>query len=253
MIKGILIDLSGTVHIGDRAIPGAVEAIRRLQREEIPFRFVTNTSRKTRRMLHEDLLRMGFEVPSEHIFTAPLAVLRYLEQHGLRPYLLIHPNLAPEFANLPQNDPNAVVVGFAQHAFTYAALNQAFQLLKKGAPLLATGRTRYFQGRESLELDAGPFVTALEYAAENEAIVLGKPSREFFLSSVCELGCRAEEVVMVGDDAVSDVGGALAAGLSAILVQSGKYRPGDEEKTGRPGAVPALDIGAAVERIMAGL
>ena len=250
MIKGILIDLSGTVHIGDRPIPGALEAIRRLQREEIPFRFVTNTSRKTRLMLHEDLQRMGFEVPAEHIFTAPLAVRSYLEQHGLRPYLLIHPDLAPEFVHLPQNDPNAVVVGFAQHAFTYAALNQAFQLLKKGAPLLATGRTRYFQGRENLELDAGPFVTSLEYAAETDAIILGKPSREFFLSSVKELGCRPEEVVMVGDDAVSDVGGALAAGLSAILVQTGKYRPGDEATICSPGAMSVRDIGAAVENIL---
>ena len=203
-------------------------------------------------MLHEGLQRLGFDVPAAHIFTAPLAVRRYLEAHALRPYLLIHPNLAPEFADLPQEEPNAVVLGFAQQSFTYESLNRAFRLLKNGAPLLATGRTRYFQGRENLELDAGPFVTSLEYAAETDAIILGKPSREFFLSSVKELGCRPEEVVMVGDDAVSDVGGALAAGLSAILVQTGKYRPSDEERTGRPEAAPARDIYAAVERIMAG-
>src|SRR5512144_1243566 len=119
MIKGILIDLSGTVHIDDRAVPGAVEAIRRLQRNNVPFRFVTNTSRKTRQMLHEDLLRLGFEVPATHIYTAPLAVRRYLEEHALRPFLLIHPNLTPEFADIPQENPTAVVIGFAQHAFTY--------------------------------------------------------------------------------------------------------------------------------------
>lgn len=207
MIKGILIDLSGTVHIGDRAIPGALEAIRRLRQKGIPFRFVTNTSRKTRQMLHQDLMRLGCRVPVEEIFTAPLAVRRYLELHGLRPYLLIHPNLAPEFADLPQHDPDAVVVGFAQHAFTYAALNGAFQLLHNGAPLLATGKTRYFQGETGLELDAGPFVTALEYAAGTTALILGKPSPQFFLGAVAELGCRPEETVMIGDDAASDVGG----------------------------------------------
>ncbi len=253
MIKGILIDLSGTVHIGDRAIAGAAEAIRRIQRERIPFRFVTNTSRKTRQMLHEDLLRFGFEVPAAHIFTAPLAVRRYLEQHALRPFLLIHPNLAPEFADLPQEDPTAVVVGFAQHTFTYANLNQAFQLLKNGRPLLATGKTRYFQGTDSLDLDAGPFVTALEYAAETEALVLGKPSPRFFLGAVAELGCRPDEVIMVGDDAVSDVGGGLAAGLRGILVQTGKYRPGDEGKTGYADAILVPDIGAAVDKILAGM
>lgn len=251
MIKGILIDLSGTLHIGDRPVPGAVEAIRRLQRAEIPFRFVTNTSRMTRAMLRESLQRLGCDVPAAHIFTAPLAVRRYLEAHALRPYLLIHPNLAPEFADLPQDEPTAVVVGFAQQAFTYERLNRAFRLLRHGAPLLATGMTRYFQGKDGLELDAGPFVTALEYAAETEALVLGKPSPRFFEEAVTELGCRPEEAVMVGDDAVSDVGGALAAGLSAVLVQTGKYRPGDEAKIERPGALLAADVGAALEEIVA--
>jgi HAD superfamily hydrolase (TIGR01458 family) len=252
MIKGVLIDLSGTVHIGDRAIPGAAAAVQRLQRAGIPFRFVTNTSRKTRRMLHGELLRLGFEVPAGHIFTAPLAVRRYLEQHALRPFLLVHPHLIPEFADLPQENPSAVVIGFAQHAFTYASLNRAFQLLKDGRLLLATGKTRYFQGTDGLDLDAGPFVAALEYAAETEALVLGKPSSQFFLGAVEELGCRPDETIMVGDDAVSDVGGALAAGLRGMLVQTGKYRPGDEGKTGSPGAVPVRDIVAAVEQILAG-
>ncbi|HKZ18146.1 MAG TPA: TIGR01458 family HAD-type hydrolase [Geobacteraceae bacterium] len=252
MIKGILIDLSGTVHVGDQVIPGATEAIRLLQRKGMPFRFVTNTSRETRGMLHQEVTNFGLDVPVEHVFTAPLAVRRYLEEQRLRPFLLIHPNLAPDFADLPQDDPNVVVVGFAKHAFTYEAMNRAFRLLKQGAPLLAVGRTRYYQAEDGLDLDAGPFVAALEYAAETEALVLGKPSRQFFLAAVKELGCRPEEAVMVGDDAISDAGGALEAGLSAILVQTGKYRPGDEEKIGHPGVMVEKDVGAALERILAG-
>ena len=183
MIRGVLIDLSGTVHIGDAPIPGALEAIRLLRAEGIPFRFVTNTSRKTRAMLHADLADIGLDVPEEHIFTAPMAVRRYLERHRLRPCLLVHPNLVPEFDALPQDDPDTVVVGYAQDAFTYEALNHAFRLLKRGARLLATGRTRYFEGMNGLQLDAGPFVCALEYAAETQALVLGKPSTEFFLDA----------------------------------------------------------------------
>ncbi len=252
MIKGILIDLSGTIHIGDQALPGAVEAIRRLRETGVPFRFVTNTSRKTRAMLHHDLQRLGVDVPVGHLFTAPLAVRRYLEENGLRPFLLVHPNLVEEFDGLPCEEPNAVVVGFAQHAFTYAALNRAFHLLMQGAPLLATGKTRYFEGSGGLELDAGPFVTALEYAAGSEAFVLGKPSAAFFLNAVGELGCRPEEVVMVGDDVVSDVGAAIGAGLAGILVQTGKYRPGDENRSVHPGIHLTRDIGEALEMALAG-
>lgn len=252
MIRGVLIDLSGTIHIGDRSIPGAVEAVRRLQKEGLPFRFVTNTSRTTKALLHRDLMRLGIEVPATYLFTAPLAVRRYLESNGLRPYLLVHPDLVDEFADLPQQNPDAVVVGFAQHAFTYAAMNRAFQLLNSGAALLATGKTRYFEGAHGFELDAGPFVTALEYAAGRDAVVLGKPSPQFFLTAVADLGCRPEEVVMVGDDPVSDVGAAVEAGLLGILVQTGKYRLGDEERVCSPEATLARDIGAAVEMILAG-
>ncbi len=252
MIKGLLIDLSGTVHVGKKAVLGALEAVMRLQREGMPFRFVTNTSRETRGMLHQELIELGLDVPVEYLFTAPMAVRRYLEQERLRPFFLINPKLEPDFAGLPRDDPNAVVVGFAQHAFTYANMNTAFRLLKQGAPLIAVGMTRYYQAEDGLDLDAGPFVTALEYAAETRALVLGKPSRRFFLSAVEELGGPPEETVMIGDDADSDGCGALAAGLSSILVQTGKYRPGDEEKAGCAGIITAADIGAAVEMILSG-
>ncbi len=252
MIKGLLIDLSGTIHVGKNAIPGALEAVRRLQRERVPFRFVTNTSRETRAMLHRELIELGLDVPAEYLFTAPLAVRRYLEQERLRPFLLINPNLEPDFAGLNRDDPNVVVVGYARHAFTYASMNRAFRLLMEGAPLIAIGKTRYYQAEDGLDLDTGPFVAALEYAADTRALVMGKPSRQFFLAAADELGCRPAETVMIGDDADSDGCGALAAGLSAVLVRTGKYRPGDEEKAGCKGIVTAEDFGAAVEIILAG-
>jgi HAD superfamily hydrolase (TIGR01458 family) len=249
MIKGVLLDLSGTLHVGDRPIPGAVSAVRRLEESGVMLRFVTNTSRKTRKMLHEDLCRMGFAMPQEHIFTGALAVRRYLEQHRLRPHLLVHRNLVAEFAGLDQENPDAVVVGYAEDGFTFHNMNRAFRYLKAGARLLATGRTRYFEGTDGLVLDAGPFIAALEYAAETTALVLGKPSADFFAAAAAELGLLPSECVMVGDDAESDIAGAMRAGLHGVLVQTGKYRNGDEEKIPEE-AMLAKDIGAAVEGIL---
>jgi HAD superfamily hydrolase (TIGR01458 family) len=248
MIKGILLDLSGTLHVEDQPLPGALEAVARLQRQGFPLRFVTNTSRKSRSMLHRQLMAMGFAIPLEQLVTAPLAVRRYLENHQLRPHLLIHPNLEEEFADLPRNDPDAVVIGYAENAFTYAALNAAFRLLREGARLLATGKNRYFQGKDGLMLDSGPFVRALEEAAETEAIVLGKPSTDFFQAAVADLGCRPQEVVMIGDDAGSDIAGAIAAGLQGILVKTGKYRPGDEQLL-PPSASLAEDVAGALGQV----
>jgi ribonucleotide monophosphatase NagD (HAD superfamily) len=56
--------------------------------------------------------------------------------------------------------------------------------------------------------------------------VVGKPSAAFFRLALEDLGIEAAHVVMIGDDARSDVGGAQAAGLRGILVRTGKFREG---------------------------
>ncbi len=248
----VFIDLSGTLHVGRQPLPGAIEAVARLRREGFRVRFVSNTSSKGRRRLLAVLQEIGFDIAYDELFTAPLVVHRYLQRHKLKPYLLVHPDLMEEFADLPQQDPDAVVVGCALDHFTYANLNRAFQLLNRGARLIATGRTACFEGRDGLQLDAGPFVAALEYAAGIEALVLGKPSPGFFEAAGEEFSCPGDRITMIGDDAASDVGGAMEAGMRGILVQTGKYRAGDEAKIGRPGAIVVPDMAAAVDRILSG-
>jgi len=174
----------------------------------------------------------------------------YLEKKRLSPYLLVHPDLETEFSGLISAEPNAVLVGDAAHAFTYENMNAAFRLLLEGAPLLAMGVNRYFLEVDKFILDAGPFVAALEYATGTQATVLGKPSREFYREAVASLGCDPGETVMVGDDVEADVIGAIEAGLEALLVRTGKYRAGDEQKLAGKAACVA-DIGEAVERILA--
>ncbi|MEZ4485497.1 MAG: TIGR01458 family HAD-type hydrolase [Syntrophotaleaceae bacterium] len=252
MARCVFIDLSGTLHVGRTPLPGAIEAVARLRREGYRVRFVSNTSSKSRRYLQQVLGEIGFDIALEELFTAPLVVRRYLVRHRLRPYLLVHPDLVEEFADLPLQDPNAVVVGCALEHFTYANLNQAFRLLKQGARLLATGRTACFEGRDGLQLDAGPFVAALEYAAGTEALVLGKPAADFFAAAREEFSCPLERVTMIGDDARSDVGAAVRAGMRGILVRTGKYRPGDEALIGHADALVVADMAEAVERILAG-
>lgn len=251
MIAGVLLDLSGVVYVGDKLLPGAKEALRRLHDAAIPVRFVTNTTRSTRQAIIERLSRMGQSVDPDALFTAPVAAHAYIESHGLSPHLLIHPCLESEFADLPDNEPDAVLVGDAGEGFNYQNLNTAFRHLMNGARLLSMGDNRYFQETEGLSLDIGPFVAALEYATGTKATVLGKPAAEFFCAALAGLGCRADEAVMVGDDAVADVDGALTAGLQGVLVKTGKYRPGDEDMIQSAGAQVVDDIGAAVDWILA--
>jgi ribonucleotide monophosphatase NagD (HAD superfamily) len=93
---------------------------------------------------------------------------------------------------------------------------------------LALQKNRCWRTREGLSLDAGPFVAALEYASGKRATIAGKPEEGFFRLALEDMGLEPKEVALVGDDAGSDVAGARSAGLTGILVRTGKYRPGAE-------------------------
>lgn len=247
--RGVLLDLDGVLYVGRKPLPGAAEAMVRLRAAGIPLGFITNTTRRSRRVIRADLQAMEFVVAEAELFTPARAARDWIAARALSPYLLIHPGLAEDFAGLTADGEDAVVIGDAGEGFTYAPLNRAFRLLMRGVPLLALATNKYFREADGLSLDAGPFVAALEYASGAHARLFGKPAREFFHAVVATLNCRPQEAVMIGDDVEADVNGAIAAGLAAILVRTGKYRPEDEQRVD-PRALVVDDIGAAVDRIL---
>ena len=132
-----------------------------------------------------------------------------------------------------------MVVGDLGRGWDFATLNRAFRLLMGDAapPLVALGLTRYWRADDGLRLDAGPFVRALEHAAGRAAVVLGKPDPAFYGAAVEDLDLEPGQVVMVGDDMRSDVEGAQRAGLTGVLVCTGKFSPADLDGDVSPDAV----------------
>lgn len=241
MFKALFIDLSGVLYEGRQLIPGAIEAIQCARDHQLVLRFVTNTSRRSRDHLLRDLLTMGFDIYSDEIYTAPVAAKQFLQQRGLQAYCLVHQDILEEFSSLEHSPAeisdehiNAVVVGDAAEGFSYDNLNRAFQLCQRGATLVGIGLNRYFKLDGKLLLDAGPFIKAIEYAADTRAVIMGKPSKDFFLQVLASTEIPAEQVLMIGDDIVGDVQGAVNAGLQGCLVRTGKYQQGDENKINQP-------------------
>ncbi len=239
------------MHVGERALPGAAEALARLRASGLPHLFLTNTTRVGASELAARLRALGLAVEAAQIFGAPAAARRLVLARGLRPHLLVHPRLRPELADLEGEPADSVLIGDAGEAFSYAALNRAYRVLAGGAPLIALARNRYFQEEDGPSLDAGPFVAALEHAAGIEAELVGKPARAFFAAAAAQLGVALSEAVMIGDDVESDVLGALAHGLQAVLVETGKHRPGDSERARAAGASVATDLAAALAALLA--
>lgn len=241
--RAVLLDLDGTMYQNDAPLPGAVEAVDRLRGAGVALRFVTNTTRVPRRVLLERLRGMGIPVDAEDLFTAPVAAAAWLRHNGVgRVELYLPGATAEDFGELvgSHGPVQAVVAGDLGEDWTFDRLNRAFRQIMDGAMLVAVQKNRYWQGPHGLELDAGPFVAALEYATGQAAITVGKPSAAFFEEAARSLGAELHDVAMVGDDVTADVLGAQACGAMGVLVRTGKFQPNDlEHPDGRPDHVLA--------------
>lgn len=242
----MLLDLDGVVYVGDQPVPGAAQAVDWLVREGIPHRFLTNTTSRPRRAIADKLVGLGVPAGTDQVITPVVAAVAWLRRHDIiRPAVFAPDATAAEFAELDplpdgvERGAGAVVVGDLGEGWSFATLNRALRLLMNDAavPLVALGMTRYWRAEDGLRLDTGAFVRALEYAAGRTAVVVGKPDPAFFAAAVDALQVPAGRVVMVGDDLRTDVEGAQRAGLTGVLVRTGKCSTSDLTGDVRPDAV----------------
>ncbi|XP_060064948.1 phospholysine phosphohistidine inorganic pyrophosphate phosphatase-like isoform X2 [Ylistrum balloti] len=253
-VDGVLLDMTGVLCESGQsnAIKGSVDAVKRLKEAGLPVRFCTNETTYTSQALVEKMKGFGFDIKPEEVFSPIPAMCQVLKERELHPHLLVHPNALADFSDVSTENPNCVVLGDAVDEYSYDNLNKAFQvLISLNKPsLFSLGKGRYYKDGEDLVLDVGSFCSALEYACDIKAEVVGKPSAIFFNTAVKDMGLSADKVVMVGDDIVSDVGGALSTGMKGVLVRSGKYRTTDENHPKvKPSAI-VNDLSEAVDILL---
>ena len=233
-IEGLLIDLDGVIYNDSQPIPGAKETIAWLHQKNIPFCFITNTTMKHRQSLVKKLASMGIHITEEKIFSAAFAAAQYVRQFKKnRSFLLLTEDGQREFMGIEQADHavDFVVIGDMGDDFTLEKINKAFNCLMNGAQLIALQKNRFWLSDQGYRVDAGAFVALLEYAANVQARIIGKPSAEFFNLALKHLNKSPEQVLMIGDDIESDIGGAARVGIHTCLVQTGKFRQIDLDQS----------------------
>jgi HAD superfamily hydrolase (TIGR01458 family) len=261
-VRALLLDLDGVIVLKGELLPGAGEALARLEERRIPYRIVTNTSLISRAGLSGWSRRLGSPIPPERIMSALSASAAYTgHRHAGRPLFVMASTdaltefegqrlLTAEEADAPKATAAAVVVGDAPEAVTFDNLNRAFRLVRGGAELIGMHRNPWWLTPDGPTLDSGALVTGLEFATERPARILGKPSPAFFREAAGSLAGEVRErgdgrlvrseIAMVGDDLRTDVLAARRVGLRGVLVLSGKHGLADvDAATGRrPGRRP---------------
>src|SRR5579862_2816479 len=236
-MAAILLDVDGVLHVSGEPIAGAAAAVRQLRADGHRLRFVTNSTTRSRAQLVAQLHGIGIEVGDEEMQTTGDVAARQLA--GKRVLALVMSGIIEDLSELQLVGMNvdAVLIGGADEGdetgrvFSYLNLNRAFHELQAGADLYCLHKNRWWQTGDGPRLDAGVFVAGLEYAADVEATVLGKPSAAYYTAALEALGADAELTWMVGDDLEGDVVGAHNHGIRTILVRTGKFRPDDVERS----------------------
>ena len=245
---GILFDLDGVIYQGDFLISGAKESINLLRQNNIPCRFITNTTRMTKKNLVTKLQAMGLTLEVNEVFAAPHAAVEYCKNMAYTTIDLVVPDneMEEDFIDfdLHAENPQAIVLGDMGNLFTFDLLNTLFKKILNGAEIVAMHKNKYWHSGNGLALDLGAFVTALEFATEKEAVVIGKPNPHLFQLAVKPWGLSFQSIYMVGDDIGGDIGGANNVGMQSILVKTGKYR---EESLKRSEITPDFIINSVAD------
>ena len=229
--QGVILDVDGTLLLHGKALPGAGRAVSALRQAGYQLRFVSNTTSRSEAQLAEALTLSGIPAHAEEVQTSVSACLYYLQAHfsHSRGFIAVPEALQPRFSQLLKTaeQPDYVVLGDLDESFDYAILNQIFNFLRSGAQLVVFHKNPWYFRDGKTWLDSGAFTHALELAGNTQAIVTGKPSPVMFQSAVESMNLDKRQVLVVGDDATTDVAGARNAGLAALLVGTGKFKPDD--------------------------
>lgn len=245
--KGLLIDLSGVIYIEDDLLPGAQELVATLDQSRVPYRFTTNTTTASVNTLHKKLIGLGLDVPHEAIYGTTQAAVSWLRQRGSpRCHFLLSDDPRSDFAEFPEDNdsPEMIVIGDSGKSWDWQTMNRLCHMVFKGAQVVALHKGRYWQTSEGLRVDIGALIAGIEYVTQTTATVIGKPSKEFFTQAARSMNLLPTELIMIGDDIESDIGGAQRAGMKGILSLTGKYR---KELAERSTVTPDAEIESLTE------
>lgn len=254
-MRCFVLDMDGTVYLGERAIDGAVEFITELKRRGIPFRFLTNNSSNRREVYSARLNRMGFDVDPSTVLTSTVATIRYILDRY--PGKTVYPVGVPGFVEevkeagivIDEDDPDIVLLAF-DRTITYEKINRAYRLLKKGKTFIATHPDDLCPAEDGYDIDIGPFIRMFEQMCDTKAIVIGKPNRAMLEMAASEMGLDVSDVIMVGDRLYTDIRMAVDAGVMSVAVLSGEATREDiDESSYKPtfvcdtvaGILPAME------------
>lgn len=231
------IDVQGTLIEDNTKQPvrGALAFIDHLNRHDIPYMVITNSTKNPSDEFLGYLNSIGLNIPRER-YLDPLMILEsHIEKsskvaaYGSQPFLKV---LASMGYTLDYENADVVLIAIKED-FLPDEYAQMIELLLGGARLVGMHETSLYVKNHKRYPGVGAILKMLEFAVSTPYTVVGKPSVPFFEEALAGLRKQSPEaefadVTIISDDLKGDLLGAQALGMRGIFVLSGKIRNADE-------------------------
>ena len=224
--QGFLCDMDGVIYHGDHLLPGAVDFLDWLDREDKKFLFLTNSSERSPKELQQKLARLGLEVDESHFYTSALATAAFVKNQspGCTAYVIGEAGLLNALydAGIMPNDvnPDYVIIGETKN-YSYQNIIRAVRLIQKGAKLIGTNPDLTGPAEDGIVPACRAFVSPIELATGRLAYYVGKPNPFMMRNGKRILDCRTSEMAIIGDRMDTDIIAGIESEIDTVLVLSG--------------------------------
>jgi 4-nitrophenyl phosphatase len=248
-VQCFLMDMDGTIYLGERLLPGAEAWLDLLEINTIPYYFLTNNSSRSRLEYAEKLKSLGLQIPPEKIFTSGEATAIYLEQQApdARLFVLGTPALQQAFERygfgLTDENPDMAVLGF-DTTLTYDRLWRFCDFVAAGKPYFATHPDINCPTETGFKPDIGAMIELIAASTGRRPdVIVGKPNAPMVRALAQKTGFAVEDHCMIGDRLYTDI--AMGQwGIMTALVLSGETKEDDLQESPFVPDIVAVDIRA---------
>jgi len=224
--KPLLIDLDGVLRIGNSPAHGLQDFLSFIDKYNINSCILSNSSLYSSNVVYNYFEDHSIKVKIP-IITAIDSAHQYVSQKYKRVAVFCDEKVKPMFKELlDYQNPEAVLIGDIGNEWNYKIVQQIFEFVQNGTELIAIHKNKFWnKPNVGTQLDAGPFIHAIEFATSSQATLIGKPSNLYFRSALNLINANEQDpFVMVGDDLDSDMTGASKLDAETILIYTGKTK-----------------------------
>ena len=220
----VVVDLDGVVYVGGEPVPGAGEALQRMEDDGYAVLFATNNASRTTQAAAAKIAAVsGYPARPDQLVTAALAAGALLSG-GERCFIVggagLHEAVTRAGGTVTDvwRDADVVLTGFS-HDITYPALRDATLAIRNGSRFIASNDDATFPAPDGQWPGAGATVAFLVTATSVRPEIAGKPHHA--IRRIISSRLAAGPVWMVGDRPETDLAMAKAEGWISVLALSG--------------------------------